>query len=228
VPSWTPDRAHFEIAGDQPAMADAAGDEDRNLGGKRRKYFLRQHRSRDRTDMAARFHPFDDQSVNARSDQLPGQRKSGGKADQFGAAPLDPLDRSAGRQPAGQDDMADLMFRADVDQVAQGRMHGDQIDAERPVGALLRLGDFGVEHVGHHCSAGDDAEAAGIGNGGDEVAFGDPAHRTAQDRDLAAEEIGAALHQPLQPVMSDTVGRHDLGRFHGNFARHSESSASSP
>ena len=69
------DRAHLQIAGDQPAMADPAGDEDRHLGGERRQYLLGEHRGRDRADMAARLHPLDDQGVDARADQLLRQRQ---------------------------------------------------------------------------------------------------------------------------------------------------------
>ena len=79
------DRAHFEIAGDQAAMADAAGDEDRHVGGERRQDLLGEHRGRDRADMAARLHPLDHQRVDARADQLLGQRQRRGEADQLGA-----------------------------------------------------------------------------------------------------------------------------------------------
>ncbi len=70
-------------------------------------------------------------------------------------------------------------------------------------GPLLRLGDLGVEQIGGHRAAGDDAERAGVGERGDEVALRDPAHRAAEDGDLAAEEIGAALHQPGEAVVAD-------------------------
>ena len=63
-----------------------------------------------------------------------------------------------------------------------------------PVSALV-AGDLGVEQVGRHRPAGDHPEPAGVADRGDEVALGNPAHRPAQDRVLAAEELGAALHQ---------------------------------
>ncbi len=150
-------------------------------------------------------------------------------AKQISLAPLrlDPLDRAARRKPAGEHDMADLVLRADVDQLAQLRMHGDEVDAERPVGARLGLGDFGVEQLGGHRAAGDHAEAAGIGDGGDEVALGDPAHRAAQDRDVAAEELGAAVHQFLEARVSD--GRMHRARFGDQpLAAHAAFSASRP
>jgi hypothetical protein len=71
-------------------------------------------------------------------------------AKQISLAPL-PLIRSIappGGKPAGEHDMGDLMLGADVDQLAQLRVHGDQVDAERLVGALLGLGDLGVEQLG--------------------------------------------------------------------------------
>src|SRR5262245_59088980 len=77
-------------------------------------------------------------------------------------------------------------------------MHRDQIDSERLVRASLGLGDFGVEQLGRHGAAGDDSEAAGVGDGGGEVAFADPAHGPAHDGDVAAEELGAAMHQLLE------------------------------
>ena len=96
---------------------------------------------------------------------------AGAKQIELRAAGLDPLDRAARRQAAGEDDMADLVLRAGVDQFAQLRVHGDEVDAERPVGARLGLGDLGVEQFGAHRAAGDHAEAAGVGDGGDEMAL---------------------------------------------------------
>ena len=94
-------RAHLEIAGDQPAMADPAGDEDRHLRAERRQDLLGEHRGRDRADMAARLHPLDHQRVDARADQLFRERERGREAVQLGAIPLDPGDRAWRRQAAG-------------------------------------------------------------------------------------------------------------------------------
>ena len=119
-------------------------------------------------------------------------------AKQISLAPL-ALIRSiapGGGRPPARTTWLTSWLRADVDQLDQHRVHGDQIDAERPVGALLGLGDLGVEQIGRHRAAGDHPERAGIGQSRDEVALRDPAHRAAEDRDLAAEEVGAALHQP--------------------------------
>ena len=131
------DRAHFEIGRDRLAAADPAGDEDRDVLGDDRQDFLRQHRGRDRADMAAGLHAFDHQGVGARPHQLLREAERGGEGDQLGAVRLDLLDRPARRKPAGEHDMADIVLRADVDQLAELRMHGDEVDAERPVGARL-------------------------------------------------------------------------------------------
>ena len=105
----------------------------------------------------------------------------------------------ARRKPAGEDDVGDFVVGADVDQLEQHRVHGDQIDAERLRGALLGLGDFGVEQIRRHRPAGDHPEAAGIADRGDEVALANPAHRAAEDGELAAEKFGAAVHQLGEP-----------------------------
>src|SRR6185312_5310783 len=97
-------------------------------------------------------------------------------------------------QPGGHD-MADLVLRADVDQLGELRVHGDEVHAERTRRARLGLGDLRVEQLGSHRPAGDHAEAAGVGDGRDEVALGNPAHRAAHDGDVAAQELGAAMHQ---------------------------------
>ena len=197
------DRAHFQIAGDQPAMADPAGDEDRHVVAKRRQYLLREHRGRDRPDMAARLHPLDHQRIDAGADQLLRQRQRRGEADQLGAVRLDPVDRPGGRQAAGEHDMAHLMLRADVDQVAQHRVHGDQVHAERLRRQRLRRRDLRVEQVRRHRPAGDHPEGARIGQSGDEVALRNPAHRAAKHGIVAAEELGAALHQALRRLRPD-------------------------
>ena len=80
------DRAHFEIGGDRLAAADPAGDEHRNVLGDDGQDLLRQHRGRDRADVAAGLHALDHQRVGARAHQLLGQRERGREADQLRAA----------------------------------------------------------------------------------------------------------------------------------------------
>ena len=194
-----PDRAHFEVSGDRLAAADPAGDEDRNIFRDVGQDFLRQHRGRHRADVAAGLHALDDQRVGARAYQFLREGQRGREADQLRAARFDPVDRAARGKAAGKNDVGDAMIGADVDQLGQLRVHGDEIDAERPVGARLGLGDLGVEQFGAHRSAGDYSEPAGVGDGGDQMALGNPAHRAAHDGDVAAEELGAAVHQLLEP-----------------------------
>ena len=190
-----PGCAHFQIGGNRFAPADAARDEHRHLGRHFGQDFLRQHAGRDRADMAASLHPFHHQRVDARPHQLLRQAKRGGEADQLGPFGLDRFDAALGRQATGQHDMADVMARAHVDQIEQHRVHGDEVDAEGLVRQRLGRGDFPVQQVRRHRPAGDDAKAARIGYGRHQMAFGNPAHRPAQDRAAAAEKVGAARHE---------------------------------
>ena len=98
--------------------------------------------------MAAGLHALDHQRIDVRAHQLLRERERGSEADQLGAARLDPVDRPARRKTAGEHDVADAVLRADIDQLAKLRVHGDEVDAERPVGARLGLGDLGVEQLG--------------------------------------------------------------------------------
>ena len=91
--------------------------------------------------------------------------------------------------------MRDAVLFAHADQIEELRMHGDEIHAERLVGQRSGRRDLRVEQLRRHRAAGDHAEAARIRYGGNQVALGHPAHRPAQDRGLAAQEIGASAHQ---------------------------------
>src|SRR6185312_3866594 len=91
----------------------------------------------------------------------------------------------------------------------------------------LRLGDLRVEQLRAHCSAGDHPEAAGIGNRRDEMALANPAHRAAHDRNIAAEELGAAMHQLFEPLVAPAlVDRAGIGNQ--LLPTHATCSASSP
>ena len=52
--------------------------------------------------------------------------------------------------------------------------------------------DLGIEQVGGHRPAGDDAEAAGIADGADQMAFAHPGHSASHDGVAGTEEIAAA------------------------------------
>jgi hypothetical protein len=187
-------RAHFQIGGDCAAAADAACDEHRNLVRDFGQDFLREHAGRHRTDMAACLHPLDHQRIDARTDELLGERQRGCETHDLGAHLLDRLDAALGRQPACQHDMADLMLGAHRDQLHQLRVHGDEVDAERLGSKRLGRGDLGIEQFGGHRPAGNHAKAACIRDGRDEIALRHPAHRPAKDRGLAAQKGGAARH----------------------------------
>ncbi len=61
------------------------------------------------------------------------QHQGRGEADQPGAAVLDRAHGGPGRDAAGQHDVADPGAQADLHQVVELRVHGDQVDAERLV-----------------------------------------------------------------------------------------------
>src|SRR3546814_16355903 len=81
--------------------------------------------------MAARFHALNDQRINARPDKLLCQRQCGGEADDLRTAGLDRFNAAFGRKSASQHPMPDLMSRANVDEVENLPMHGDEVYAER-------------------------------------------------------------------------------------------------
>src|SRR3546814_1730686 len=91
--------------------------------------------------------------------------------------------------------MADAVSGADLDQVGKLRMHGDEIDAERPLRQRLGSGDFSVEKLGRHRPARNHAESARIRYGRDQMAFRHPAHRAAEDRGVGAKKVASARHQ---------------------------------
>ena len=94
--------------------------------------------------------------------------------------------------------MADPVAGAHLDQVGQRRVHGDKVHPERPLRQRPGARDLGIEQRRRHRSARDHPEAAGVRHRRDEVALRHPRHRPRHDRDLAAEESGAARHQLSQ------------------------------
>ena len=196
-------RTHVEIARDRLAAADAAGDEHRHRFGDLGQHLLREHAGRNGADMATGLHALNHQRIDARPDQLLGERQRRREADDLGAALLDRFQRPLGRQAPGEHDMADLVLGAHRDQVEERRVHGDEVHPERLVRQRLRARDLGIEQFGRHRSARDHAEPAGVRHGGDEVALADPRHGARHDRDLAAEERGAARHAARQALFAD-------------------------
>src|SRR3546814_10718805 len=70
-------------------------------------YLLRQHARRDGTDMAAGFHSFDHQRIDARADQFLSERQRRRKADDLGARRLDRFQAALRRQAAGKHDRSE-------------------------------------------------------------------------------------------------------------------------
>ncbi len=120
---------HFQIGEDGLAAADPAGDEHRHLADMRQD-LLRQDVERHRADMPAGLGALDHQCVGAAADQSLCQHQRRGEGDQLGAAVLHRAHRAARRDAAGQHDMAHLRRQADLDQVVELRVHGDQVHAE--------------------------------------------------------------------------------------------------
>jgi len=112
--------------------------------------------------MPAGLHAFDDDGVDVRSHELLREAQRRGEGHELGAMRLDLLDRLAWRKPARKHDVTNLMLHADVDQLAELRMHRDEVHAERPLCAQLGLGDLSVEQLGCHRPARNHSEAAGV------------------------------------------------------------------
>ena len=202
-----PAGAHFQIGRDHFATANASGHENHVLFSQGGEEFLGQDGSSNRADMAAGFAAFDHQCIRAGTQQLLREGEGRGENQHFRAEFLDCFHAALGRNAASQHDMADLVLGADRNQVEQRGVHGDQVHAERLGGEGLGRGDFGVEQFGRHRPAGNHAKAAGIADRGDQVAFGYPAHRAAQDRVLGPQEGAAALHQRMSLVVHLEIPR---------------------
>ena len=87
-------------------------------------------------------------------------------------------------------------LRADLDQLEQHRVHGDQVHAERLAGQRLgRRRSRASSRSGVIAPQAITPKPPALLIAADEVALGHPAHRAAQDRVFAAEEFGAARHQ---------------------------------
>jgi hypothetical protein len=88
-----------------------------------------------------------------------------------------------GRAQAGDED-GDLLFEDDVHQlVGVGQALGQkQVDAEDLAGEALGLPDLIPERLGVQHRASQDAQAAGVGDGGRQLGQGDAAHAGLYDR----------------------------------------------
>jgi len=188
-------RAHLQVTCHRFAAADAAGHEHQMIRRKARQDFLREDGRGHGADVAARFHALDHKRVRAGAQQLLAERQRGRKADDLGTMRLDRLETALGRDTASQHDMRDAVLCADIDKVEQLRVHGDEVHAEGLGRQRLGGGDFRVQKRRRHRAAGDHTEAARVTDRRNEIAFGHPRHRAAQDRGLATEEFAATRHQ---------------------------------
>src|SRR5204863_10056732 len=151
-----------------------------------------------RADMAACLAALDDDRIGPHAHELFGQDQSRGEAQHPHHAGADALDRGDRRYAAGQHDVADPLLDADIDQLHQLRVHRDQVDAEWPSGEGRGRSNLPAQQIGRHRAGGYDAEPAGIGDRGDQVALRHPGHRAAHDGEIGAEKGTAARPQPVQ------------------------------
>ena len=75
--------------------------------------------------MPARFTALNDQSINAGAREFLGERQSRGEANDLCTKCLDRFNAALGWKSTRNDNMADVIFCADVDQFHDLRMHGD-------------------------------------------------------------------------------------------------------
>ena len=120
-----PCRAHFQIACNRATTGNSARYKNRQLIAKLGQDFLRQNRCRHRADMPARFTALNDQSINAGAREFLGERQSRGEANDLCTKCLDRFNAALGWKSTRNDNMADVIFCADVDQFHDLRMHGD-------------------------------------------------------------------------------------------------------
>src|SRR5262249_18552483 len=123
-PELSAGSSHLEIGEHRLTAGDTAGDEDRHVAHMRQN-LLGDHAGRDRADMAAGFHGFDDDRIGAHANQLPRNDERRRKAKELDTRRLDPRYGGGARQRPGEDDMADLAGGADIDEIEQPRVEGD-------------------------------------------------------------------------------------------------------
>ena len=107
--------AHLQQRQNRLAVSQSAGDEHRHVADMRQD-LLRQHHQRHRTDMSAGLRALDHQRVRPGADQSLRQHQRRCERDQLRPAVLHRPHRAAGRNAAGQHDVADPRLQADPDQ----------------------------------------------------------------------------------------------------------------
>ena len=93
-------------------------------------------------------------------------------------------------------DHGDVLVDDDLGDLVRERAHEHHVHAEGPVGLLAELVDLVTEPVGVGVHRGDDAEAAGLGDGGGEAGIGNPGHAALEHGLLDTEKVtdGGAQH----------------------------------
>ena len=94
--------------------------------------------------------------------------------------------------------MTDVIFRAYRNQIHDLRVHGDQVHAEVFGRKLLGRSNLSIEQFRRHRTTGNYPKPACVADCGNQIALRDPRHRPAHNRDVAAQKIGAALHEVFE------------------------------
>jgi len=183
-------RPHLQIRQHRLAASNPAGNKDRHVA-ELRQDFLGQHARRHRSDVPARLATLNDDPIDLHADELACYAESRREAQNAGFTLFDSAHCGAARETARQYDMTHPMLGADVDQVEELRVEGDQVDAKGTTSQRLGRANLGREQLRRHRSRSDDAEPPGIGNSCDQVALRNPGHRSAHDGEVAAEQLEA-------------------------------------
>ena len=93
-------------------------------------------------------------------------------------------------------DHGHVLVDDDLGHLVRERAHEHHVHAEGLVGLLAQLVDLVAQPVGVGVHGCDDAQAAGLGDGGGEGGIGDPGHPALEDGLLDAEKVtdGGAQH----------------------------------
>ncbi len=139
--------------------------------------------------MAACLHALADDRVCADVLEAFGQSGRGSDRQHLDARGLEGVHVGGRVAGAGGDD-GHPSVDDDLHEIVDVVCHEHDVDAERPVGAGLCLGDLGGEHVGGHAACTDDAEPARVTHGYRQLCGRRPSHAALDDRVLDAQELG--------------------------------------
>jgi hypothetical protein len=90
-----------------------------------------------------------------------------------------------------------ISFFLDVQMIGIGRGQGDQVDAEgvghQPAGGQ----NLFAQRLHRHVAAGQQAEAAGVAHGADQVGIADPGHGAAHNGITVAQKLSAFFEKTI-------------------------------